>query len=42
MGALLRPLCWIAGHDWVVLRKNKNVIIRECKFCGKLQTLHLK
>lgn len=38
---ILRPICWITGHDWIVLKRSNVVLIRECAFCGKIQKISL-
>lgn len=39
---ILRPICWITNHDWKIIKRNDFVLIRECKFCGKLEKIYLK
>ena len=38
---LLRPLCWMTGHDWRTIKKDNTIWVRECKFCGKVEKIIL-
>lgn len=38
---LLRPICWIAGHDWRTIKRDNTILVRECSFCGKIERIKL-